>query len=567
MIDNDKPLSQANELRQRAEAMIRKGAVQPSEDRLETLVPEDTRLLFHELTVHQHELEMQNEELRRTQGELDSARSRYFDLYNQAPVGYCTLSAAGNIVEANRTAATLLGAGQGMLINQPITRYILAEDQDIYYLHCQKRADAASLYECELRMVKEDGTLFWAHLAATFTRQGDRSAERRLVISDITERKRAEEELLKSQKLESLGLLAGGIAHDFNNILMVVMGNISFAKTLLSPTDKAYERLTIAETAALKAKYLTQQFLTFSKGGAPVKRTIAVANLIRSYGRLALSGTKSSCEYTIPEDLWPVDADEGQLGQALTNILINADQSMEKGGVVRIDCQNVVLNDEQALPLNKGRYVKISIQDQGGGIPADCLDKVFDPYFTTKKTGCGLGLTSAYSILKNHEGYLVVESPVGAGTIFTLFLPASSSEVSLPKGDEPEIQAGGGKILVMDDDEVVLQVVGAMLEDLGYEVELVSDGQAAISRYADAWQSARAFDAVIMDLTVSGGMGGKEALPKLRAIDPEAKVIVSSGYNNDPVMANYSSHGFCGVLVKPYRLAELSQQVCHVLGR
>ncbi len=701
MIENDKQMDQTKELRRLAEEMVRKRADLPPEN-LEELVPEDIGLMFHELSVHQHELEMQNEELRRTQGELDSARARYFDLYDMAPVGYVTLSDQGLIVEANLTAATLLGAGRGALIKQPLSRFIHSEDQDVYYLHQQKDFEVEAPQVCELRMVREDGTVFWAHLTATLARQNGSAPEYRMVMSDITEQKRAEgalrqseqkekeakkllklvldtipvrlfwkdlssvflgcnllfaqdagfqvpeeliglddfstgwkeqaeiyrrddlevmtsgtpklhyeemqttpdgrqiwlstskvplrdaddkiigvlgtyeditqhkwaeEELLKTQKLESLGLLAGGIAHDFNNILMVIMGNISFAKMVLSPTDKAYERLSIAETASLKAKELTQQFLTFSQGGAPVKRLIAVGSVIKAYGRFALSGAKSTCEYMLPEDLWPVEADEGQIGQAVANMLINADQAMEDGGTIRVHGENVVVGDDRHLPLKSGNYIKIAIQDQGCGIAEEHLGKIFDPYFTTHTPGRGLGLASVYSIVKKHEGHVAVESTAGAGATFTLFLPASPSEVPIPdKVDEPAILAGKGRILVMDDDEIILQVVGAMLEDLGYEFVFAPEGKAAIAQYVEARQSARPFDAVIMDLTIPGGMGGKEAMQKLLVIDPQARVIVSSGYHTDPVMANYQSYGFRGILVKPYRLAELSEQMRRVLG-
>ena len=667
---------------------------------LDPLQPEEIRLRFHQLCVHQNELERQNGELHRVQEELESMRARYFDLYHKTPAGLCTLSSTGLILEANLAAAILLGAPRDALVKQPFSSFIHQEDQEILGLHCQQNLATGETKGCELRMVKQDRTLFWARLDTTAAPQAGGAVEYHLLIRDISNRKRAEEalrrseqqateaknllklildtipvrlfwkdlqsvflgcnllfaqdagyqvpeeliglddyamgwreeaamyrrddlavmnsgqprlryeevqttpegkqiwlstskvplrdadgkiigilgayediteqklakeELLKAQNLESLGLLAGGIAHDFNNYLMVIMGNISFAKMLVPPEDKAYERLSIAETASLKAKGLTQQFLTFSKGGAPVKSVLSAAHLIRSYGSFALSGKKSACEYSFSEDLWKIEADEGQIGQVITNLLINADQSMEESGIIRVDGENVVVTKDHGLPLPDGNYLKISITDQGAGIPEEYLGRIFDPYFTTKKTGRGLGLASAYSIMKRHGGSIAVESAAGSGTTFTLFLPAVVSEGAAPTVEEPELPDGGGKILVMDDDELVLQIVGGILENLGYEVAHARDGRADVAMYADARQSAKPFDAVILDLTVPGGMGGKEAIRQLLTIDPQAKAIVSSGYRNDPVMTEYTRYGFRGVIAKPYCPEELRKQMQQVL--
>lgn len=700
MINRSKQYSKTVTLPRLAEDRFREGR-ELSLDTVDQQVSEEIRLMFHQLCAHQIELELQNETLRQTQGELESARARYFDLYDQAPVGYLTLSATGLIVEANLTAANLLDAARDALIGQPLTSFVHADDQDRFYLYRKQNLDACEGPNgCELRMAKQDGTLFWAHLAATTVQQAGGPAECRVVINDIsnlkrtekammhnqqnateaknllklvldtipvrlfwkdlnsvylgcnvlfaqdagyqvpeeliglddydmvwkeqaemyrrddlevmnsgkpkwrygetqttpagkqiwlatskvplrdaddtiigilgayediTQRKWAEEELLKAQKLESLGLLSAGIAHDFNNILMVILGNISFAKMQLSPRDKAYQRLVDAETASLKAKNLTQQFLTFSKGGAPVKNAISAAYLVRNYGHFALSGTTATCDYSLPDDLWKIAADEGQIGQVITNILINADQSMPEGGTIRVEGENVVVTEEHGLPLRQGNYLKISFKDTGNGIPEEYLGKIFDPYFTTKAAGRGLGLASAYSIMNKHEGCIVVESSADAGTTVTLYIPALTSQESPPEVEELETLVGTGKILIMDDDAMILQIVGAALEDLGYEVAVAHDGQAAVAMYADAWQTAQPFDAVITDLTVPGGMGGKEAVRQLLKIDPRAKVIVSSGYCNDPVMADYQSYGFSGMIAKPYCLTELRKQMQRVL--
>jgi CheY-like chemotaxis protein len=281
------------------------------------------------------------------------------------------------------------------------------------------------------------------------------------------------------------------------------------------------------------------------------------------YGRLTLSGTLSTCEYVIPDDLWRIDADEGQIGQVVTNILINADQAMPEGGVFKVNCENVMISGDD-LPMKSGRYVKISITDPGKGIPEEYLSRVFDPYFTTKKKGNGLGLTSAYSIVRKHEGYLTVESAEGAGATFTFFLPASLSSVAVLRSEEPQGEDERRKILVMDDDAMVRDILGAMLERLGHEAAFAKDGAQAVEKYIQAQQSGEPFDVVIMDLIVPDGMGGREAMERLQSIDPHVKVIVSSGYSSNSVMADFESYGFSGVMAKPYRFSDLRKKLREV---
>jgi PAS domain S-box-containing protein len=374
-----------------------------------------------------------------------------------------------------------------------------------------------------------------------------------------------EQEMIKEQKLESVGILAGGIAHDFNNILTAILANISLARLQLKPDDPLYRRLEDAEKASLRATDLTQQLLTFSKGGSPVKETTSIVELIEDSARFALRGSNVKCEFHLPQTVWPIEADEGQMSQVINNLVINADQAMPEGGTITISAENVVVKPAHALPLKNGKYVKISIKDQGTGIPAEHLQKIFDPYFTTKQKGSGLGLSVTYSIIKNHDGYITVESELGVGTTFHIYLPSSQKRMSKKKSSGDIPVSGKGKILLMDDEDIIRDAVGEILGSLGYTVELVRDGAEAVAVYQTAKESGYPFDAVIMDLTIPGGMGGKEALKKMKAIDPSVKAIVSSGYSHDPIMADYRKYGFMGVITKPYKVKQLSEEVHRVI--
>ena len=267
----------------------------------------------------------------------------------------------------------------------------------------------------------------------------------------------------------------------------------------------------------------------------------------------------------IPDDLWSIEADEGQISQVIHNLIINADQAMPYGGQITVVGENIHLEDGDSLPLQSGKYVKIVIKDQGIGILKTDIGKIFDPYFSTKKTGKGLGLAAVYSILKNHGGHITVESKVAAGSAFTIYLPASGNQVTACRQKEAEVISGMGRILIMDDEEVIRQVAAEILKHIGYEVELAEDGTEAIEMYKKALESRRPFDAVIMDLTIAGGMGGKEAIKEITKIDPKVKAIVSSGYSNDPVMSNFREYGFSGAVMKPYRIGELSEQIGKVI--
>jgi len=374
------------------------------------------------------------------------------------------------------------------------------------------------------------------------------------------EKQRMEQEILKAQKLDSLGVLAGGIAHDFNNILTAIAGNLSLAKIYTKPGEKVFDKLVQAEKAFLRAKDLTQQLLTFSKKGGPsIRKATSLSKLIRDSIGFALRGSNVRGECHLPDDLLPVLVDEGQINQALNNLLINADQAMPDGGTISVKAGNVTIGMENRLPLKGGRYVKTSIRDEGIGIPNEDLTKIFDPYFTTKEKGNGLGLATTYSIIKNHEGHISVESQSGVGTTFHIYLSCSEKRDLTPEDDEEKPIAGKGRILIMDDEEEIRRLTGEMLVSIGYEVQVARDGLEAIESFKASRDSGRPFDVIIVDLTVPGSMGGRETLRRMREIDGSVKAVVSSGYANDPVIVDSGEYGFNDVIVKPYRITELSR--------
>ena len=875
--------------------------------RLDRLVPAVMRALAEaaehqkrcqveeKLRTHQIELELQNEELRRTHAALDATRARYFDLYDLAPVSYVTVSETGLILEANLSAATLLGVVRGALATQPIfSHFILKEDQDIYYRHRQQLFATGAPQACELRMVKKDGTLYWVHLAASIAQEPSTSAAQtasgapvcRIVLSDIStrkqveayqktgrevlqllhepgafadavqrvldvlkrqtgcaavgirlqagddfpylahagfaddflatetslvahaadggvcrdsdgnvslectcglvisgqtdprhplftrggsfwtnnalpllslpvnqdprlhprnqcmrhgyasmalvpirnqdriiglihlndqrqgcftpevialmegiaahigtalmrkqaeealreseekyrqifenagdaifihdeqgrmlavnplacerlgythaelmamtvaqvdtpaearhtaariahllehgqhafetvqqckdgtpvatevharrilwngqpammsmcrdirERKRAEEELLKMQKLQSVGTLAGGIAHDFNNIMTGLFGNISLAKDGLSKEHPVHALLEEAEKSMNRAVRLTKQLLTFAKGGAPVKEDVSLGALVEEVVRFDLSGSKVKLVLQQAEGLWLAEVDKGQIQQVISNLTINARHAMPDGGQLYITLENAAIPAEAIVGLQRGNYVKVIVRDEGSGIDPKHLARVFDPYFTTKQSGSGLGLATAYAVIHKHGGHINVVSELGHGAIFTLYLPASVTPpqaVVAPPTAASAPAARRARILVMDDEPSICAIVARMLKSSGCAVVAAPDGNEAIAQYQQAQAAGTPFDVVIMDLTIPGGMGGEDAVKQLLALDPHARAIVSSGYADDPIMAHYADYGFKGTAAKPFTPNELRTVVRRVM--
>jgi len=387
-----------------------------------------------------------------------------------------------------------------------------------------------------------------------------------IVLRDVSERLRMEDELLKMKKLESLGVLAGGIAHDFNNILLAILGNINLAGRYIDKENVASELLLEAGKAANRAQGLTQQLLTFSKGGQPIKKTASIAKLIQDSANFVLRGSSIACKYHFADDLWLADIDEGQMSQVIQNVTLNASHAMTEGGEIVIRCENIAdISQETVMVTDHKEFVKVVIADQGRGIAQSYLDKIFDPYFSTKEEGSGLGLAVSHSIVTKHGGLIRVESEVDKGTIVTIYLPAVRGRIE-EEVEQVDINHNCiGRVMVMDDDEMVLRITDNILGHMGYDVVLASNGEEAIERYRESFEGEDPIDVIIMDLTIPGGMGGKEAVIKILEINDKAKVVVASGYSNDQIIANFKDYGFQGALVKPFDLHDIGRVLDEIL--
>ena len=501
---------------------------------------------------------------------LKVSEEKYSAIFHEARDGIVLIEAEnGRIADCNPQFEEMTGRSLSDLRQMKIWEVRPADivERAKAKFHEVKRKKYGKSAELELQ--KPDGTI----VPIEFVSKLVEFQNKNLILSitrDITERKRAEEALQKMEKLESVGTLAGGIAHDFNNILMGLFGNISIAKEDLPKDHPSVKSLEDAENSMNRAIRLTKQLLTFAKGGAPVTERIRPDILVEEVVRFDLSGSNVKPVFKPAGDLWPAEADKGQIQQVFSNLAINARQAMPDGGHLYISLENADISRNAVPGLKQGKYIRIMVTDEGTGIDRKHLDRIFDPYFTTKQAGSGLGLATVYSIINKHGGGICVESQLGKGTTFTLYLPASESR-QLPETKQPEAKGTGieqtARILVMDDEEIIRNLVTAMLERSGYSVETSADGQQAIEMYKQELEDGNAFDVVIMDITIPGGIGGKQAIKDILKIHPEARVIVSSGYANDPVMANYAEYGFHGIVAKPYTRSKLLEVLSRVLEK
>ena len=514
------------------------------------------------------ELEAREAERRRTREELRQSEADYRTLFENAQVGIYRTTPDGRILRANPALLRILGYSS---LSELTARDL--EHQGFGPTYARDRfkrrlEEHGSVVGLEADWLDRDGRLIHVRENAQLVRDADgQPLFYEGTVEDITERKQLEQELAKIDKLESIGLLAAGIAHDFNNVLTSLLGNITLSRLELDPRSEAATRLEAAEQAIDTARSLTHQLSTFARGGEPVRAVTELTRLVKEAATFALRGSNVRCSFSLSPDLWPAEVDGGQVARVVGNLVINADQAMPLGGELRVAATNVEVDPGDPLPLAPGRYVALSVADDGPGIPDENLRRVFDPFFSTKESGTGLGLTASHSIVRAHGGLIRVESRPGWGATFHVYLPASS-EGPPPSGDEASIPPGeGGRILVMDDDATVREMLAAVLRRLGYEAEFAAEGREALALYGAALADGRPFDLVLLDLTIPGGMGGKEAIGELLRLDPHVRAVVSSGYCDDPVLARYPEHGFAAVLPKPYGTKELQRLLATVPPR
>ena len=511
--------------------------------------------------------------IQRLSNELKNEQEKLFVTLRSIGDGVITTNLAGKITFINKMTEEITGWSQTEAVDKHLYEVFNIVDEKTGKVSdnpVDKVINTGEIigFSNHIILIAKDGSKYAIEecCAPIFDQQGEIKGTV-LVYRDVTEKKRMTQELIKIKKLESIGVLAGGIAHDFNNFLAGVLGNIEQAEMLIDSTNKAYPFLKMAKKASIRAKDLTQQLLTFAKGGGPVKHASSIAKIIADSAKFSLHGSSVSCTYRFPDDLWSVNVDASQISQVIQNIVINARYAMSDVGVIEFCCENIS-DICEAISLPAKKYIKLSITDTGSGISEEFIDKIFDPYFSTKQEGSGLGLAICHSIIRSHDGKIDVSSKKNKGTTFTIYLPASIKkieEVDLSNVVVSEININA-TIMYMDDDYILRDLLDNMLTRLGHKVVLAENGQEAIAIYNDYYKAGRNIDLIIMDLTIPGAMGGKETIGEILKINPDANVVVASGYCNDSVMSHYKDYGFKASIVKPFQLAELKVLIDNILA-
>ena len=567
----------AADLRRQAEERIRNQAAEyPGE--MANKSPEELKALLHELRVHQIELEMQNEELRRAQIELDAARARYFDLYNLAPMGYCTVSEKGFILEANLTASEMLGIERSAMIKQPLSAFIHPDDQDIYYLHRKKLFETGKPQRCELRLLNADGAILWGEFLATLSEMPDGQPVCRVAMSDITVRKHAEDENTKLQaqlheakKMEAVGRLAGGVAHDFNNMLGIILGNIELMLVQEDGDQPITDDLQEIKTAAERSVDLTRQLLSFARKQAVTPKIVDVYETIKSMVIMLqrLVGEHIVFEWGTDNTLWPIKMDPSQMEHILVNLCLNARDAIKGQGKITISTKNVVFDEAccaehpERVP---GAYVQIAVRDTGVGMDRETMDHIFDPFFTTKGVGegTGMGLATVYGMIKQNSGFITVQSAPGEGTVFDIFLPRyqSVSVNTEPEALEaPTISPGGVTLLLVEDELAVLRLTRRMLENQGHTVlAAVTPGEALqiASYHRDEIR-------LLITDVVMPEMNGRDLSKKIQALCPKIKTLFMSGYTAAIMAQHGMTENGVNFIQKPFTITELSEKVKEAL--
>lgn len=473
-----------------------------------------------------------------------------------------------HITQWNLQAEKQTGISRASAIGQPLEAVYLPMASDLDELH---EAIQSQKLTANLKKTRHSAGQKVFENITIYPLQASGMEGAVIRIDDITEIVRLEETMIQNDKMSSIGVLAGGIAHDFNNLLVGILGNLNLSCILLKEDHKAYSLIKKAEKASLRAQDLTSQLLTFSKGGDPVRKSVALESVLTESSMFVLTGSNITCKFNVPPDLWKVNIDSSQISQVVQNLIINAMQAMADngidGGIIEVTCTNINRKEDHFPQiLKENKYVQVTVHDNGHGVPEEQLGKIFDPYFSTKIEGSGLGLAVCHSIIAKHEGWITVKSKEGKGTTFSFYLPAAEDNSTEEIVEHSSPTKGSGKILIMDDETIVCEVASDMLTHLGYDVVTASNGEDAVQMYTDLLRTTSPIDLIIMDLTIPGGMGGQEAVQKILAVHSEAKVIVSSGYSNDPVIANHREYGFSAALKKPFEISEISKIVSSLLS-
>ena len=556
-----------SELRRHAEKEL--GTMLEETEDLSAMSPKAIASLIHELRVHQIELKMQNEELRRTQEELESARDRYAHLYDFAPVGYFTVNEKGIVVEANLTATTLLGMERSAIIGSPFSRFVLLEDQDILYFHRKRLLETETPQACRLRLVKKSSSEFYANLECMIVKDGDGGLRQiRIVASDITEQKEIENKLRQAQKMEAIGTLAGGIAHQFNNALYTITGNIDLLEMDFPGDENVSNYVKEMKASAFRMTQLTARLLAYARGGKYQAKTVSLGDFVRETLPLVkyALGSSINVDTDLPPDVFNVTVDLTQMQMMLSAVLSNASEAMEGQGHIRVACRNEIITKEIAgnFPeLTPGNYACLMIADDGKGMNEETQKRVFEPFFTTKAEGRGLGLAAAYGIVKNHDGWISVDSELGKGTVVKIYLPAVETPVKEDAKSTPRAEPikGRGTILVIEDEESVMKVTREILEKLGYRVLEAKTGQEAID-------VVKTFDGDIdlamLDILLPG-MSGETIYPLLIKARPNLKVLVFSGYSIDGPAQKILNAGAEDFIQKPFAVVDLSKKLKKIL--
>jgi PAS domain S-box-containing protein len=562
----DIKISDGPNLRRRAEKQMQTTPADSEE--IAGMSSKDMAKMVHELRVHQIELKMQNEELRRIQEDLEEARDRYSHLYDFAPVGYLTINAEGIVEGANLPFATMLGTKRSEVVGKPFSRYIQRDDQDVYYLHRQRILESGDFKSFRLRLVKNDGSDFFSNLECMIVRESDSDRKQiRVVVSDITEQNELEWRLRQAQKMEAIAKLAGGIAHQFNNALFVIMATTDLLELQLPKEEITSEYIASIKKSTARMTNLTRQLLAYARGGKYEVKDISLSKFVRNTLPILQHTLDPSIrvETDLPDDILKTRGDLPQLLMLFTVILSNATEAIDGEGRIKITCRNekITKKGAKAFPgLLPGAYVSLAVEDNGRGMDEETKKRVFEPFFTTKFLGRGLGLAAAYGIVKNHDGYISIESQLDRGTSVCIYLP-SISEVEEKKKQMPDGEPlkGIGTILLIEDEVAVIAALRKLLERLGYHVIEAQTGKEAIAL-------ARAFDGdidlAILDVFLPD-MNGNKIYPLIKEFRPDLKVLVFSGYSLDGPAQEILDAGAHGFLQKPVSIEVLSQKLTGLL--